>query len=71
MKAIFYAAGPYFQRKTIKEMENIDVAPTIAEVLGINPPQDAQRRKVTPAIMAIGDPSLGETTRGRCALQRT
>jgi arylsulfatase A-like enzyme len=27
-------------------VENIDVAPTIAEVLGIDPPEDAQRRKV-------------------------
>jgi arylsulfatase A-like enzyme len=48
MKAIFYAAGPYFQRKTIKEVENIDVAPTITEVLGISPPQDAQGRKIDP-----------------------
>ena len=46
MKAIFYAAGPDFKRKTVKEVENIDVAPTIAGILGITPPEDAQGRKI-------------------------
>ena len=32
MKAIFYAAGPDFKRRTLKEVDNVDVAPTIAEV---------------------------------------
>ena len=48
MKAIFYAAGPYFQRKTIKEVENIDVAPTIAEVLGIIRRRTRKEERLTP-----------------------
>ena len=46
MKAIFYAAGPDFKRKTVKEVDNIDVAPTIADLLGISPPEQAQGRKI-------------------------
>jgi arylsulfatase A-like enzyme len=46
MKAIFYAAGPNFKRKTLKEVDNLDVAPTIAELLDIEPPRDAQGKKL-------------------------
>ena len=46
MKAIFYAAGPDFKRETIKAVENIDVAPTVANLLGISPPEQAQGRKI-------------------------
>ena len=42
MKAIFYAAGPDFKAKKLKEIDNIDVAPTVADLLGIEPPADAQ-----------------------------
>ena len=46
MKAIFYAAGPDFKRRTLKEVDNVDVAPTIAELLDIKPPRDSQGRKI-------------------------
>ena len=46
MKAIFYAAGPDFKRRTLKEVDGVDVAPTIAEVLGIKPPTDAQGKSI-------------------------
>jgi predicted AlkP superfamily phosphohydrolase/phosphomutase len=46
MKAIFYAAGPDFKRETIKAVENIDIAPTVADVVGISPPKQAQGRKI-------------------------
>jgi arylsulfatase A-like enzyme len=46
MKAIFYAAGPDFKRETIKAVENIDIAPTVADLLGIKPPKQAQGRKI-------------------------
>ena len=42
MKATFYGAGPSFKSKTVKEVNNVDVAPTVAELLGIEPPADAQ-----------------------------
>jgi predicted AlkP superfamily pyrophosphatase or phosphodiesterase len=31
MKAIFYAAGPNFKRKSLKDINNVDVAPTVAQ----------------------------------------
>ena len=38
MSAIFYAAGPSFARgKTLDRVRNIDVAPTVLEVLGVAP----------------------------------
>ncbi len=49
MKAIFYAAGPSFKSKTIKEFVNVDVAPTVAELIGIDPPADAQGKKLSNA----------------------
>ena len=45
MKAIFYAAGPNFKRKSLKDIDNVDVAPTVAEILGIDPPKDSQGKK--------------------------
>jgi hypothetical protein len=33
MKAIFYGAGPSFKSKTVKEVNNVDVAPTVAELM--------------------------------------
>jgi predicted AlkP superfamily pyrophosphatase or phosphodiesterase len=47
MKAIFYAAGPDFKRRSLKEVNNVDIAPTIAELLGIDPPADAQGKKIS------------------------
>jgi hypothetical protein len=42
MKAIFYAAGPDFNRKILKRIDNVDVALTITAVLAIDPPKDSQ-----------------------------
>jgi predicted AlkP superfamily pyrophosphatase or phosphodiesterase len=47
MKAIFYAAGPDFKRLSLKQVDAVDVAPTIAELLGIDPPADAQGKKIS------------------------
>jgi predicted AlkP superfamily pyrophosphatase or phosphodiesterase len=47
MKAIFYAAGPDFKRASLKDVDNVDVAPTIADLLGIKPPRDAQGKKIS------------------------
>jgi predicted AlkP superfamily pyrophosphatase or phosphodiesterase len=46
MKAIFYAAGPDFKRRTLKDVDNVDIAPTVAELLGMNPPKDSQGKKI-------------------------
>jgi predicted AlkP superfamily phosphohydrolase/phosphomutase len=46
MKAIFYAAGPSFKRRTLKNIDNIDIAPTVAEFLGMNPPKDSQGKTI-------------------------
>lgn len=46
MKAIFYAAGPDFRRRTLHSVEAIDVAPTVADALAIQPPADAQGKKI-------------------------
>jgi hypothetical protein len=35
MKAIFYGAGPDFDRRRLKDIDAVDVAPTVAELLGI------------------------------------
>jgi predicted AlkP superfamily pyrophosphatase or phosphodiesterase len=47
MKAIFYAAGPDFNRRILKEVDNVDIAPTVAELLGVDPPADAQGKKIS------------------------
>jgi predicted AlkP superfamily phosphohydrolase/phosphomutase len=49
MKAIFYGAGPSFKSKTVKEVNNVDVAPTVAELIGIEPPTDAQGKTINSA----------------------
>lgn len=46
MKAIFYGAGPDFDRRRLKDIDAVDVAPTVAELLGIKPPRDAQGKKL-------------------------
>jgi arylsulfatase A-like enzyme len=46
MKAIFYAAGPDFKERELSNVDNIDVAPTVADALGIKPPMDAQGKKI-------------------------
>jgi predicted AlkP superfamily pyrophosphatase or phosphodiesterase len=47
MKAIFYAAGPDFKHRSLKEVNNVDIAPTVAELLDIDPPEDAQGKKIS------------------------
>ena len=42
MKAIFYAIGPDFRRTTWGEINNVDIAPTITDLLDIKAPRDAQ-----------------------------
>jgi hypothetical protein len=38
MSAILYAAGPSLKRgKTLRTVRNIDIAPTIVEILGVAP----------------------------------
>ena len=37
MSAIFYAAGPDIGTGTIKRVRNIDIAPTILQILGVQP----------------------------------
>jgi predicted AlkP superfamily phosphohydrolase/phosphomutase len=53
MHAIFYAIGPDFKRgATVPAIRTIDVAPTIARLLGIKPPAQAIGRVVTEALAA-------------------
>jgi predicted AlkP superfamily pyrophosphatase or phosphodiesterase len=35
MSAIFYAAGPTFSNGTLSQVKNIDIAPTISKILGV------------------------------------
>jgi hypothetical protein len=46
MKAIFYGAGPDFERRRLNDIDAVDVAPIVADLLGIKPPRDAQGRKL-------------------------
>jgi predicted AlkP superfamily phosphohydrolase/phosphomutase len=47
MKAIFYAAGPDFKRSSLKEVDAVDIAPTVAQLLDIEPPQDTQGKTIS------------------------
>jgi predicted AlkP superfamily phosphohydrolase/phosphomutase len=49
MKAIFYAAGPDFKKRTLLDVDSIDVAPTVADLLGVEAPLDAQGKKLSDA----------------------
>jgi hypothetical protein len=42
IQAIFFAYGPNVPKRPLGIIEGIDVAPTIAALLGIKPPQNAQ-----------------------------
>lgn len=37
MSSVFYAAGPNIAAGTLNKVRNIDIAPTISEILGVNP----------------------------------
>jgi arylsulfatase A-like enzyme len=42
VSAIFYAAGPEVGRGTLPQVQNIDIAPTIAGILGVPPARTVQ-----------------------------
>ena len=43
MSAIFFAAGPNInRRRTIPVVRNIDIAPTVLQLLGVNPADTVQ-----------------------------
>jgi arylsulfatase A-like enzyme len=42
MSAIFYAAGPDIGTGTINQVRNIDIAPTILNLLGVQPAATVQ-----------------------------
>jgi len=44
MSAIFYAAGPQVCRDGIEEVRNIDLAPTVLALLGVQPADTVQGR---------------------------
>lgn len=46
MKAIFYGAGPDFERRRLNDIDAVDLAPIVADLLGIKPPRDAQGKKL-------------------------
>ncbi len=50
MKAIYYAAGPDIKKRTLLNVDNIDVAPTVAHLLGIKAPTDAQGKKLNNSV---------------------
>ena len=43
-QSIFYAIGPDVQKKEIKKMYSLQIAPTVAKLLGIQPPVDAEMK---------------------------
>jgi predicted AlkP superfamily phosphohydrolase/phosphomutase len=44
MQGLFLAAGPQIRPGRIGVINNVDVAPTVARILGVPPPKDAQGR---------------------------
>jgi arylsulfatase A-like enzyme len=48
MKAIFFAAGPGIEPQALPPMTSVDVAATVAALLGIQPPRDSEGRAVLP-----------------------
>lgn len=46
MSASFLAAGPDFNRQTLKRVRNIDIAPTIARLLNVQPASTVQGRSI-------------------------
>lgn len=44
LESIFYAAGPGVPRARLGRIRVVDIAPTVAALLGISPPRDAQGR---------------------------
>ncbi len=46
MSAIFYAAGPDFERGTLDKVRNIDIAPTILRLLNVEPAPTVQGKSI-------------------------
>lgn len=46
MSAIFFAAGPDIGRGTLEQVRNIDVAPTILQILGVQPASTVEGRPI-------------------------
>lgn len=46
MSAIFYAAGPDIRRGTISQVRNIDIAPTILQLLGVDPADTVEGKSI-------------------------
>ncbi len=46
MQSIFYAIGPDIPQKEIQTMYSLQIAPTIAQLLGILPPADAEMKSI-------------------------
>jgi predicted AlkP superfamily pyrophosphatase or phosphodiesterase len=46
MSAIFFAAGPNINRGTVTSVRNIDIAPTILQLLGVQPADTVQGRPI-------------------------
>lgn len=46
MSAIFYAAGPDIGRGTINQVRNIDIAPTILQLLGVDPAETVEGESI-------------------------
>lgn len=46
MSAIFYAAGPDIERGTISQVRNIDIAPTILQILGVEPAETVEGKAI-------------------------
>jgi Type I phosphodiesterase / nucleotide pyrophosphatase len=46
MSAIFYAAGPDIGHGTLNRVRNIDIAPTISQILGVQPAPTVQGRSL-------------------------
>lgn len=43
-QSIFYAIGPDVPKKEIKKMYSLQIAPTVAKLLGIQPPRNAEQK---------------------------
>jgi predicted AlkP superfamily pyrophosphatase or phosphodiesterase len=46
MSAIFYAAGPDIGHGTLNQVRNIDIAPTLSQILGVQPAATVQGRSL-------------------------
>lgn len=45
-QSIFYAIGPNVPKRGLKKMYSLQIAPTVAKLLGIKPPSDAEKGSV-------------------------